>query len=347
MALTPVIVTRRDRPVGRVDDGPGGGGVRRGVSRLAVCRCRRRRRWRLLVGCAGGALNALLIARFNIPPLIVTLGTFSLFRGIAEGMTHGAVNYTGFPRAFLCLGQGYLWGVIPAQLPCSRWSSSPATSSCCTDRSSAARWYAIGFIAGGARYAGIPVAGASRSSTCSPGWCRASRRSSTSRTSARRSRTPGRATSSTRSPRWCSAARRCSAAAARCGARCSACSALVGAAQRPAAGGAAVRAGGRPDRARCWSRRSRSTGSARVRRRNAVRCAWHPRTWQSNGSDLAVKNTSGSRLPCCARPILGRLADRRRHQRVAGSLAGCPACAPAAAAAPAPSTQRTPAGRSR
>jgi rhamnose transport system substrate-binding protein len=37
----------------------------------------------LLAGCAGGALNALLVARFNIPPLIVTLGTFSLFRGIA------------------------------------------------------------------------------------------------------------------------------------------------------------------------------------------------------------------------------------------------------------------------
>ena len=31
---------------------------------------------RAAAGCAGGALNALLIARFNIPPLIVTLGTF-------------------------------------------------------------------------------------------------------------------------------------------------------------------------------------------------------------------------------------------------------------------------------
>ena len=70
----------------------------------------------LLAGCAGGALNAVLIARFNIPPLIVTLGTFSLFRGIAEGLTHGAVNYTNFPARFLSLGQGYLWGVIPTQL---------------------------------------------------------------------------------------------------------------------------------------------------------------------------------------------------------------------------------------
>ena len=39
----------------------------------------------------------------------MTLGSFSLFRGIAEGLTHGAVNYTDFPASFLALGQGYLW----------------------------------------------------------------------------------------------------------------------------------------------------------------------------------------------------------------------------------------------
>src|SRR5580658_2756181 len=71
----------------------------------------------LAVGCAGGALNALFVARFEIPPLIVTLGSYSAFRGIAEGITHGAVNYTGFSPRFLFLGQGYLGGVVPAQLP--------------------------------------------------------------------------------------------------------------------------------------------------------------------------------------------------------------------------------------
>src|SRR5688500_20336465 len=38
----------------------------------------------LLAGCAGGSLNAVLAARFNVPPLIVTLGTVSPLRGIAE-----------------------------------------------------------------------------------------------------------------------------------------------------------------------------------------------------------------------------------------------------------------------
>src|SRR5690349_1510808 len=49
----------------------------------------------LALGLAGGALNGLLITAFEIPPIIVTLGSFSLFRGIAEGITQGAVNYSG------------------------------------------------------------------------------------------------------------------------------------------------------------------------------------------------------------------------------------------------------------
>jgi rhamnose transport system substrate-binding protein len=68
-------------------------------------------------GVAGGALNAALIAGLDIPPLIVTLGSMSLFRGIAEGMTGAAINYTGFPAGFLAFGQGYAAGVVPWQVP--------------------------------------------------------------------------------------------------------------------------------------------------------------------------------------------------------------------------------------
>jgi rhamnose transport system substrate-binding protein len=111
----------------------------------------------LLVGAAGGGLNAILVARLGIPPLIVTLGTFSLFRGIAEGITLGAVNYTGFPATFLALGQGYLWGVIPAQL--SIFLIVLAGYAVLLHRSVIGRaLYAIGFTQSGARYAGIPVA---------------------------------------------------------------------------------------------------------------------------------------------------------------------------------------------
>src|SRR5229473_3295968 len=110
----------------------------------------------LVVGIAGGSLNALMIARLRFPPLIVTLGTFSLFRGIAEGLTGGIENYSGFSSSFLSLGQGYVGGLVPAQL----FILIAAIAGCAwwLHRTTYGRsLYAIGFSAEGARYAGIPV----------------------------------------------------------------------------------------------------------------------------------------------------------------------------------------------
>lgn len=110
----------------------------------------------LAVGCAGGGLNALLISRLNLPPLIVTLGTFSLFRGVAEGLTGAAVSYSWFPPGFRMLGQGYLWDALPMQLPV--FLVVLGAYAILLHRSVFGRaFYAIGFSAGGARYAGIPV----------------------------------------------------------------------------------------------------------------------------------------------------------------------------------------------
>jgi len=110
----------------------------------------------LAVGAAGGTLNAVAISVLNVPPLIVTLGSLSLFRGIAEGFTHAAINYTNFPPAFLALGQGYLGGVIPAQL--SIVLIVLAAYVVMLHRSVYGRaLYAIGLNSAGALYAGIPV----------------------------------------------------------------------------------------------------------------------------------------------------------------------------------------------
>ena len=110
----------------------------------------------LLTGSLGGALNAALITRLDIPPLIVTLGSFSLFRGIAEGITHAAVNYSGFPASFLWLGQGYLGGVVPVQFPILLIAL--AAYAVLLHRSAIGRTlYVIGFSPSGARYAGVPV----------------------------------------------------------------------------------------------------------------------------------------------------------------------------------------------
>jgi rhamnose transport system substrate-binding protein len=110
----------------------------------------------LVVGALGGSLNALMITRLKFPPLIVTLGTFSLFRGIAEGLTRGIENYSGFSPQFLFLGQGYVLGVIPTQLfiliaaiaACGWWLHRTAFGR---------TLYAIGYSADGSRYAGIRV----------------------------------------------------------------------------------------------------------------------------------------------------------------------------------------------
>jgi len=110
----------------------------------------------LAAGLAGGALNATLVAGLSIPPLIVTLGSLSLFRGMAEGMTHAAVNYSGFPERFLFLGQGHLWGTVPAQLPI--FVAAVIGYFVLLHKSIVGRaWYAIGSSAAGARYAGIAV----------------------------------------------------------------------------------------------------------------------------------------------------------------------------------------------
>src|SRR5882672_10983412 len=68
----------------------------------------------IAIGALGGGLNALLITWLRLPPLIVTLGTYSLFRGLAEAITHGAVTYTDFPESFLFLGQER-WLGLPTQ----------------------------------------------------------------------------------------------------------------------------------------------------------------------------------------------------------------------------------------
>ena len=111
----------------------------------------------LVLGVAGGLLNAVLITRLKFPPLIVTLGTLSLFRGIAEGATGGIQHYSGFPESFLRLGQGYVGGVVPTQLFI--FVAAALATAWWLHRTSAGRaLYAIGHSPEGARYAGIPVA---------------------------------------------------------------------------------------------------------------------------------------------------------------------------------------------
>jgi ribose/xylose/arabinose/galactoside ABC-type transport system permease subunit len=107
------------------------------------------------IGALAGGLNASLITMLRLPPLIVTLGTYSLFRGLAEAITRGADTFTNFPASFLVLGQERWLG-----LPTQAWIFFVVAAAIwlLVHRTTFGRSFrTIGFAPEGARYAGLPV----------------------------------------------------------------------------------------------------------------------------------------------------------------------------------------------
>jgi len=69
----------------------------------------------LVVGALCGAFNGVLVAHFGLPSIVVTIGTLSLFRGIAY-IVLGDQAYSGYPASFAFFGQGYVWWVITFEM---------------------------------------------------------------------------------------------------------------------------------------------------------------------------------------------------------------------------------------
>lgn len=70
----------------------------------------------LVCGAVLGWFNGLLITRFAIPSIAVTIGTLSLYRGVASVIL-GDNAYTKYPAPFAFFGQGYIPGThIPFEL---------------------------------------------------------------------------------------------------------------------------------------------------------------------------------------------------------------------------------------
>ncbi|WP_309083416.1 ABC transporter permease [Chelativorans sp.] len=67
------------------------------------------------VGLLCGAFNGLLVTRLGLPSIVVTIGTMSLFRGIAY-IILGDQAYKGYPQNFAFFGQGYVGWVISFEL---------------------------------------------------------------------------------------------------------------------------------------------------------------------------------------------------------------------------------------
>lgn len=108
----------------------------------------------MFVGAVCGFVNGLFIVRVGVPPLIMTLATLALYRGLAEGISQ-ARSVRGYPEWFFQMGQGQLWGV-PTQL----WVLVVAViiTAIVLSRTIFGRsLYAIGNNELGARFSGIPV----------------------------------------------------------------------------------------------------------------------------------------------------------------------------------------------
>jgi ribose/xylose/arabinose/galactoside ABC-type transport system permease subunit len=68
----------------------------------------------LVVALAVGLVNGFFIARVGVSPILATLGSMSLVKGLAIGLTRGDV-ISGFPPAILFFGNGTI-GAIPVPL---------------------------------------------------------------------------------------------------------------------------------------------------------------------------------------------------------------------------------------
>ena len=72
-------------------------------------------------GALCGAFNGALVTRLGIPSIVVTIGTMSLYRGIAL-VALGDKAFTGYPETLQVLGNGYLgdllglpWLIVPIE----------------------------------------------------------------------------------------------------------------------------------------------------------------------------------------------------------------------------------------
>jgi len=69
----------------------------------------------LVIGAVAGIFNGILVSKIKIPPILATLGSYELFRGIAIILTEGKA-VANLPIKYAETIAGKLFGVIPVQL---------------------------------------------------------------------------------------------------------------------------------------------------------------------------------------------------------------------------------------
>lgn len=110
----------------------------------------------LLASLLLGAFNGLLVAKSRLPALAVTLGTFALYRGVAQAFI-GDKSISGFPEKFNGWDARFLAGMVP--MPLVAFLALAGVFAFLLHRTCFGRWvYAIGVSEPAAQYSGVPVA---------------------------------------------------------------------------------------------------------------------------------------------------------------------------------------------
>ncbi len=111
----------------------------------------------LLLGTLGGLLNGYLVARVRLPSLVVTLGTYAFYRGIAYGFL-GDQAARGYPQQFTYLGQGRVFeSLVPFSV--ALFLVLAVVFGLVLHRTTFGRYlYAIGSNEDATVYSGVPVA---------------------------------------------------------------------------------------------------------------------------------------------------------------------------------------------
>jgi rhamnose transport system permease protein len=66
----------------------------------------------VIAGAAAGACNGLLVWKLKLPPIVVTLGTMSIFRGVIYPLSQGAwINENEMSRGFIAFPRGQFLGL--------------------------------------------------------------------------------------------------------------------------------------------------------------------------------------------------------------------------------------------
>jgi rhamnose transport system permease protein len=109
----------------------------------------------LVVGVVCGVGNGLLVAYFRLPSIVATIGTMSLFRGIAF-IILGDQAYDKYPAGLVYFGQGYVFSVVSFEL--ALFVVAAIAYGFVLHRTSfGRRIFAIGANAIAARYSGVRV----------------------------------------------------------------------------------------------------------------------------------------------------------------------------------------------